>query len=157
MTALEQRLIAVLAERGETVAAAESLTGGLVTAALTSVPGASACVLGGVTAYATALKAALLGVDTGLLAARGAVDGTVAEQMASGIRRLAGADWGLATTGVAGPEAADGHAPGTVFVAVCGPDGAARHVRLALPGDREQVRAATVREVLALLQRCLGG
>lgn len=92
-----------LAGRGQSLAVAESLTGGLVAGALTAVPGASRVVRGSVTAYATEVKRELLGVDGALLAARGAVDGEVARQMASGARRVLGADWGLATTGVAAP------------------------------------------------------
>ncbi|MFD9904940.1 CinA family protein [Streptomyces sp. NPDC059063] len=108
-------------ERGETLAVAESLTGGLVAAEVTAVPGASRAFRGAVTAYATELKRDVLGVDGALLAARGAVDAEVALQMAAGARRLLGADWGVATTGVAGPEPQDGQPVGTVFVAVAGP------------------------------------
>lgn len=139
-----------LAARGQTVAVAESLTGGLVTAALTAVPGASACVVGGVTAYATAMKSALLGVSAERLDAVGPVDGEVAAEMAAGVRTLMGADWGVATTGVAGPTSQGDQPPGTVYIAVSGPSGT--QVRLlALTGDRAQIRAATVSAALALL------
>lgn len=139
-----------LAARGQTVAVAESLTGGLVTAALTAVPGASACVVGGVTAYATAMKSALLGVSAERLDAVGPVDGEVAAEMAAGVRTLMGADWGVATTGVAGPTSQGGQPPGTVYIAISGPSGT--QVRLlALTGDRAQIRAATVSAALALL------
>ncbi len=117
------RVLALLAERGQTLAVAESLTGGLVAAELTGVPGASAAFRGSVTAYATALKHELLGVDGKLLAERGAVDPEVASQMAAGVRARLGADWGIATTGVAGPDPQDGQPVGTVYVAVAGPDG----------------------------------
>jgi nicotinamide-nucleotide amidase len=106
-----------------TIAVAESLTGGQLAAALTSVPGASAVFRGSVTAYATDLKASILGVDTTLLAEHGAVHAEVARQMAEGVRRLCGADVGLATTGVAGPEPQDGQPVGTVYTAVATPDG----------------------------------
>ncbi|MFC8597967.1 CinA family protein [Isoptericola sp. NPDC057191] len=135
--------------RGWTVAAAESLTGGLVVAALVDVPGASAVVRGGVVAYATDLKASVLGVDPALLARRGPVDPDVAAQMAAGARRVLGSDVGLATTGVAGPDPQDGHPPGEVYVAVSTPAGD-RVRRLDLPGDRPAVRSAAVRAVLAL-------
>lgn len=94
-------VVRLLTVRGETLAVAESLTGGLVAAEITSVPGASKAFRGSVTAYATSLKHELLGVDADLLAARGAVDAQVAAQMAAGVRRALDADWGIATTGVA--------------------------------------------------------
>ncbi len=114
-------VLRLLRERGETLAVAESLTGGLVAAEVTAVPGASQAFRGSLTAYATELKRDVLGVDGGLLAARGAVDAEVAAQMATGVRTLLGADWGIATTGVAGPTPQDGQPVGTVFVAVAGP------------------------------------
>ncbi|MBF0686617.1 MAG: CinA family protein [Cellulomonas sp.] len=142
-------LLAALARRGWTLAVAESLTGGLVTATLVEVPGASAVLRGGVVAYATDLKHSVLGVDAGLLERRGAVDPDVASAMATGVRRRLGADVGLATTGVAGPDPQDGHAPGTVHVAVATP--ASVLVRsLELPGDRAAVRAAACACALAL-------
>lgn len=97
------RVLALLAERGHTLAAAESLTGGLVAAELTGVPGASAVFRGSVTAYATTLKHELLGVDASLLAERGAVDPEVALQMAAGVRDRLGADWGSRPPGSPGP------------------------------------------------------
>jgi nicotinamide-nucleotide amidase len=152
-------LVARLSALGQTVGCAESLTGGLVVARLVDTPGASAVVRGAVVAYATDLKAAVLGVDAALLAARGAVDAQVAEQMARGARRILGADWGVATTGVAGPEPQDGMPVGCVFVAVAGPgDGAVDVVtveRHDLQGDRSQVRAGAVDAVLDLLHRRL--
>lgn len=135
-------------ERGLTLATAESLTGGLVCGALTSVPGASIVVRGAVVAYATDRKAAVLGVPGDLLAERGAVDGDVATAMAEGVRRVMGADIGLATTGVAGPDPQDGHPVGTVFLAVSGP-GMDVVERLRLAGDRAVIREATVQAVLA--------
>jgi nicotinamide-nucleotide amidase len=143
-------LVATLIARGDTLAVAESLTGGALAAAVVDVPGASAAFRGGVVAYATELKHTLLGVDAGLLAAEGAVHPEVARQMADGVRGRLGATWGVATTGVAGPDPQDGRAPGTVYVAVTGP-GTGRVERLLLPGDRAEVRAATVRRALLLL------
>ncbi|MEU8519314.1 CinA family protein [Streptomyces sp. NBC_01216] len=145
------RVLELLAERGHTLAVAESLTGGLVAAELTSVPGASRSFLGSVTAYATALKRALLGVDGTLLAERGAVDPEVASQMATGVRHRLGADWGVSTTGVAGPGPQDGRPVGTVFVAVEGPAGAGKVVALRLNGDRAEIRRESVRGALTLL------
>lgn len=143
-------LVARLTAAGQTVAVAESLTGGLVAGALTEVVGASVVVRGGVLAYATDLKARVLGVDEVLLAQVGAVDADVAEQMAAGVRSLMGATFGLATTGVAGPDQADGKPVGTVYVAVAGPD-SSRVKALCLSGDRGQVRARSVLAVLELL------
>ena len=147
-------LVARLTAAGQTVAVGESLTGGLVTAALTDVVGASAVVRGGVLTYATDLKAQMLGVDEALLARAGAVDADVAEQMACGVRSLMAATYGLATTGVAGPDPADGKAVGTVYVAVAGP-GSSRVKALRLSGDRARIRADTVSAVLALLAEVL--
>lgn len=142
-------LIRSYAERGLTLAVAESLTGGLVVAELVSVPGASAVVRGGVVAYATGLKHDLLGVDAALLAAGGPIQAAVAEQMASGVRARLGADIGLATTGAAGPDPQDGHPPGEVFIAVASSTGV-RSLRLELGGDRDGVRRETVDAVLGL-------
>ena len=139
-TALRSRL---------TVAVAESLTGGRVAAALTAVPGASAVLRGSVTAYATDLKARVLGVDSNLLDRVGAVDGEVARQMAIGVRRLCGADVGIATTGVAGPSEQDGKPVGTVYVAVVGPDPDQVLITPArFAGDRPQIQAAAARLAL---------
>jgi nicotinamide-nucleotide amidase len=143
------RLLAAAAARGWTLGVAESLTGGLVTAALVSVPGASRVVRGGVVAYATDLKAELLGVDPDLLAERGAVDEAVAAQMAAGVRKAMSSDVGLATTGVAGPDPQDGQEPGVVFVAVSTPVASEVH-RLDLDGDRSQVIGDAARGVLEL-------
>ncbi|MCT4352568.1 CinA family protein [Streptomyces sp. Je 1-79] len=151
------RVLELLAERGQSLAAAESLTGGLVAAELTSVPGASMSFRGSVTAYATALKRDLLGVDGTLLTERGAVDPEVALQMAAGARVRLGADWGVATTGVAGPEPQDGQAVGTVYVAVAGPVGGGKVAALRLNGDRAEIRRESVRSVLELLADELSG
>ncbi|GCE76632.1 CinA family protein [Cellulomonas biazotea] len=142
-------LLDVLAARGWTLAVAESLTGGLVSATLVEVPGASAVLRGAVVAYATDLKGTLLGVDPALLDARGAVDPDVAAAMARGVRERLGADVGLATTGVAGPTPQDGHPPGTVHVAVV-TAGTVRVASLRLGGDRAAVRGGAVDAVLAL-------
>ncbi|MBB6434182.1 CinA family protein [Streptomyces candidus] len=144
-------VLAALRGRGETLAVAESLTGGLVAGELTGVPGASAVFRGSVTAYATELKRDLLGVVPGLLRERGAVDAEVARQMADGARRVLGADWGIATTGVAGPEPQDGKPVGTVFVAVAGPGGVRKVTELRLNGSRSDIRRESVRGVLELL------
>ncbi|MER6997132.1 CinA family protein [Streptomyces sp. NPDC000410] len=112
-----------LAAAGHTLAVAESLTAGRLSAVLADAPGASETFRGGVVAYATEVKASVLAVDERLLTAEGAVHRDVAGQMAQGVRRLMGASYGLATTGVAGPATQDGQEVGTLFVAVCGPLG----------------------------------
>ncbi|MFI5824499.1 CinA family protein [Streptomyces rishiriensis] len=157
-------VVRLLTVRRETLAVAESLTGGLVAAEVTAVPGASKVFRGSVTAYATELKHRLLGVDAGLLEARGAVDAQVAAQMAAGARKALGADWGVATTGVAGPDPQDGQPVGTVFVAVDGPAGpdsgsagGGKVEALRLNGDRAEIRRESVRSVLALLLTELAG
>jgi nicotinamide-nucleotide amidase len=147
--ALARRVVTALAGRGQTVAVAESLTGGLLAAALVEVPGASAVFRGGVVAYATDLKASLLGVPAGLLDRHGAVHPEVAAAMAGGVRTRLNATFGLATTGVAGPEPADGQPVGTVFIAVSSP-GALVPQGLRLAGDRATVRQQTV--VMSLKQ-----
>jgi PncC family amidohydrolase len=146
---LATEILRLLAENGETVAAAESLTGGLVAAALTDVPGSSKAFRGGVVAYATELKAELLGVDSDMLEDHGPVYAPVAAAMADGVRKLLGATVGVATAGVAGPDPADGFAPGTVHIAVSlAEDTVVR--TMALTGNRDEVRRLTVERVLGL-------
>ncbi len=145
-----------LRERGWTLAVAESLTGGLLSARVVDVPGASLVHRGAVVAYATELKATLLGVPDDLLARRGPVDPDVALRMAAGVRERLGADVGVATTGVAGPDEQDGKPPGTVHVAVVTPDAqAVRSWQLA--GDRALVRERTVEAALRLLRELADG
>ncbi|MTE23149.1 CinA family protein [Microbacterium sp. ZXX196] len=149
-----REVLGALGAHGWSIATAESLTGGLVCAALVDVPGASAHVRGGIVAYDTRVKRDALGVDAGLLAGRGAVDPDVAVAMARGVRSALAVDGsrcdvGVATTGVAGPDASEGKPAGTVFVAVVTPE--RESVRaLALPGDRAAVRGAAVRAALEL-------
>ena len=145
-----QDVVHALGARGETLAVAESLTGGALAAAVVAVPGASAVFRGGIVAYATDLKHALLGVDVELLVREGAVHPDVARQMADGARARLGATWAVATTGVAGPDPQDGRPPGLVFVAVTGPQTSLVE-RLALTGGRQAVRAETVSHALQVL------
>ena len=147
-------VVRLLTEVRMTVAVAESLTGGLLVAALIAVPGASRCVRGGVVAYATDLKATLLDVPRGLLEEHGAVHADVALAMARGVRERLGADYGIATTGVAGPDPQDAQPPGTFHVAVHGPAGG-QAVSASPLGEstREQVRVAARDAALSLLLR----
>jgi nicotinamide-nucleotide amidase len=143
-------LIATLRERAETVATAESLTAGLVTAALTSVPGSSAVVRGGVVVYATPLKTDLAGVDAAALAEHGPVHPLIAEMLAKGTRIACRASWGIGLTGVAGPDPQDGVEPGVVHLAVSGADGTSVRT-IEIDGNRHQVRAGAVRAAFDLL------
>lgn len=142
--------IAAAKAAGVTVATAESLTGGLVAAALTAVPGASDVFAGGVIAYDAEVKAGVLGVDRGLLAEKGPVSEDVALAMAEGVRVVMGADVGVATTGVAGPDPHGGKAPGTVCVAAVGGQGRASRT-LAIAGGRDEVRRRSVEEAIVVL------
>jgi len=139
-----------LVDRHETLATAESLTGGLVAATIVEIPGVSAVFRGGLVVYATELKHTLADVPEDLLAKGGPVDPDVALALAAGARERCGADWGLATTGVAGPEPQDGKPVGLVYVAVAGPAGATvRELRLS--GARAEIRGASVTAALELL------
>ncbi len=145
------RLIA----RNETVATAESCTGGLVSAALTDVPGSSAAVLGGAVAYANALKTHFAQVKPETLAAHGAVSAEVALELAQGIRGPTGASWGVSTTGIAGPTGGSEAKPvGTVFMAV---SNGVTHVveRHLFLGDRARIRRFASAAALDLLRRTL--
>jgi nicotinamide-nucleotide amidase len=144
----------LLVARGETLATAESLTGGLVAATLVQIPGISAVFRGGLVVYATELKARLAGVPEDLLAERGPVDPDVAVALARGARERCVADWGIATTGVAGPEPQDGKPVGLVYVAAAGPFGATVR-ELKLEGNRPVIRTESVTQVLRLLSASL--
>lgn len=148
-------VVARLTSRREKVALAESCTGGLLASLLTAVPGASAVLDLGVVAYANQVKTSLLGVDDGLLAAHGAVSEPVARALAEGVRRAAGATWGLGLTGIAGPGGGTAEKPiGTVHLALAGPRGTEAVARL-YRGDRDRVRRAAAFESLDLLLRAL--
>lgn len=163
-----RRIVAGLTERGWTIAAAESLTGGLLTAVLTEIPGSSAVVRGGFVVYATDLKHVLAGVDASLLATEGAVHPRVAAELATGARERCGAVLGLGLTGVAGPDPQDGRPTGTFHVALVGPDRHATPVVVTGAADdlaptdvdpvvsRARVRALAVRAALDLVTAAMG-
>lgn len=154
---LAGRVVSALSAAAATLGCAESLTAGLLAATVAEVPGASAVLRGGVVAYATDLKASVLGVPRAVLAAHGAVSGPCAEAMAAGAVRVCGSTYGLALTGVAGPEPQEGHPPGHVWLGLAGPDGASARL-LTLAGDRATVRAGAVEAALgALLAHLAGG
>lgn len=151
--ALAAEVHSLLLARRETLAVAESLTGGLLGATVTSVPGVSESFRGGVVAYATELKIELLGVPGDLLVTHGPVDPLVAAAMAAGVRSRLRATYGLATTGVAGPDSQDGHEPGEVYLGLAGGDPLRLlHRRVDLGGDRAAVRAGAVRAALVFLR-----
>jgi len=151
---LAELIVTLLTERGQTVAVAESLTGGLLAAALVEVPGASVVLRGGIVAYATDLKSALLGVPVSLLEHYGAVHADVASAMAEGVRKRLDATFGVATTGVAGPDPADGQPVGTVYIAASWQLSTV-YRGLSLAGGRRSIRDQAVQQSLLLLQGML--
>jgi len=155
---LAERVIRRCAADGLWLSTAESLTGGLVCAALTDVPGSSAVVSGGIVSYTVAAKSGVLGVDSELLDVVGPVHADTAAAMARATVARFGSDFGLSTTGVAGPGPHDGHQAGTVFIAVAASsdaDGPVVVRQLRLVGDRTAVRVGTVEAVLGLLASLL--
>jgi len=153
-------VIQMLTRAGETLAVAESLTGGGVMAALTSVPGASAVFRGGVVSYATPVKQLVLNVDADLIAREGVIHGDVAAQMAEGARKVTTFDdkpttWGIGTTGVAGPTSQDGKPVGMVFIGIVSPHGSQGLGPFKFPGSRERIREATIVEALWQLRHTL--
>ena len=155
-------VLALLRVSGKKLAIAESLTGGMLASEFIGVPGASDVVLGSITAYQTDLKAALLGVSPALLEAQGPIDAEVAAQMAQGVRAKLATGChvnpdvvvGIATTGVAGPEAQGEHNPGEVYIAVVGARGSKDDIRVSaldLIGDRQSIRRETTKAALVAL------
>ncbi len=151
---LEEVVGALLEAREATVAVAESCTGGLILGRLTSVPGSSAWVTGGVVAYDNAVKVQQLGVPQELLDAHGAVSEPVALAMAAGVRAALDTTYGLAVTGIAGPTGGTDDKPvGTVVIAAAGPGGEAVVITFRFPGDRAMVRQMSVQSALDMLRR----
>ena len=153
--AIAATLMATLTVRGDTLATAESITGGLLAGFLTGVPGASAVYLGGVVSYASAVKMDLLQIPDDVIETDGVVSARCAEAMASGLRKLIGTTYALSTTGVAGPESQEGKPVGTVYVGLSGPDGT-RSVALDLDGDRAEIRESTCAAAISELLSALG-
>ena len=142
---------------GSTLATAESLTGGRLAALLTDVPGSSEVFRGGVVAYATEVKIAVLGIAESTVERYGVVSPECASEMAQAVRRLTGSTYGLSTTGVAGPEPQEGKPVGTVYVGLAGPGGPAAAVALELVGDRTAIQQRTCLEALGCLVRSVQG
>ncbi len=147
---MESVVLDALRRRGLSLGLAESVTGGMVATRLTGVAGASEVLRGSIVSYASEVKFDLLGVDPGPV-----VSTRAAEQMATGARRVLGADVGLALTGVAGPAEQDGQPVGTLHIGIALPDGSVRSSTARLPGDREQMRQFAVITSLELLRRTL--
>ena len=149
------RAMYLLRERHETLATAESLTGGLLGGLITSVPGSSSMYLGGVVSYATEVKRKVLGVSRATLESHGVISAECAQEMAAGALKTLGATWAVSTTGVAGPEPQEERPVGTVYVAVAGP----RHdVRaLQIEGDRVTIRREACEQALIALIETVNG
>lgn len=156
-TTLEAHVLGLLKDRGQTLAVAESCTGGSLGARITNVPGASAVFLGGVISYANEIKERLLSVHPGVLMEHGAVSAETAKGMAEGAKGLIGADWALSITGVAGPGGGTEKKPtGLVYLGCSGPDGTVAEEHK-FRGNRENVRVRSVQMALVLLRRRLLG
>ncbi len=154
--AMEEVVGAMLRERGLTIAAAESCTGGLMLSRLTDVAGSSDYVVGGVVAYSNQVKSDLAGVPAELIRAHGAVSEAVAVALAEGIKASLGADVGVGITGIAGPGGGTPQKPvGTVAIAVVSPDGPARARRFVFPGGRAQVKFQSSQTALDIVRRVL--
>lgn len=152
---IEEHVLALLRARGLRVATAESCTGGLVAARLTSVPGASDVFAGGIVAYANEVKREQLGVPADVLAAHGAVSAETAAAMARGVRERLGADVAVSVTGVAGPGGGTPEKPvGLVYLHAEGRDGGVGR-ELSFPGDRDSIRARSAVGALHLVRRLL--
>lgn len=154
---LESVVLRILKEKGLTLAAAESCTGGLLQKRLTDIPGASKAFLGGAVTYSDKSKTALIGVPAELIEKEGAVSAAVAKAMADGIREKLGAEFGIGITGVAGPDSDErGNEVGTVFVSLSAID--VTYVReLHLGADRGRIRTAAANNGLDMLRRYLTG
>ena len=151
---LEEVLGTILRARGETVAAAESCTGGEIAHLLTTIPGASDYFLGSVTSYAVSVKENVLGVSPAVTDKFGVVSSEVAAAMAEGVRKVLGSDWAVATTGLAGKEGDGRNEGGTVWIAVAGPDGTVTEKKL-YHNDRQRNIERFSASALDLLRRCI--
>ena len=152
---VEELVLGLCRARGWTLATAESFTGGLVAGRLTSVPGSSDVVLGGIVAYANTVKERELGVPAAVLAEHGAVSPETAAAMAAGARARLGADVAISTTGIAGPGGATPEKPvGLAYLHVETPD-ASQGIEFSLPADRESIRTRSVVAALHLARRLL--
>ncbi|MFM8447518.1 MAG: CinA family protein [Candidatus Nanopelagicaceae bacterium] len=148
-----EQIIAYLSERGETISVAESLTAGGLANMLTSASGSSAVFVGGITAYRNEVKSTMLEVDPKIISEFTVVSEEVADAMAEGARKVFGTTWAISTTGAAGPDPLEGHAPGAVWISIRGPINQA--LQLNFEGGREQVRNGTISTAIGTFARIL--
>lgn len=149
-----EKIVQLLRDRHETITCAESITGGALTSALVSIPGASHVLRGSIVAYSSEIKIQELNVDSALIEEKGVVSEEVALAMATGVKKKFSANWAVALTGVAGPGASHGIPAGTVWLALLGP-GVQETVKLEMTGEREIVRRGAVESALGVLERIL--
>lgn len=149
-----EKIVQLLRDRHETITCAESITGGALTSALVSIPGASHVLRGSIVAYSSEIKIQELNVDSALIQEKGVVSEEVALAMATGVKNKFSANWAVALTGVAGPGASHGIPAGTVWLALLGP-GVQETVKLEMTGEREMVRRGAVESALGVLERIL--
>jgi nicotinamide-nucleotide amidase len=149
-----EKIVQLLRDRHETISCAESITGGALTSALVSIPGASHVLRGSIVAYSSEIKIQELNVDSALIEEKGVVSEEVALAMATGVKNKFSANWAVALTGVAGPGASHGIPAGTVWLALLGP-GVQETVKLEMTGEREMVRRGAVESALGVLERIL--
>ena len=146
-----EKTVALLKEKGLSVATAESCTGGMVSAFITSVSGVSEVFELGITSYSCRIKNEVLGVDGKVLDTLGAISEETAEQMAENVRLMAGSHIGVSVTGVAGPQSSEGHPVGYIFIAISGENGTKARLLNLKPEDRNEIRKETVAEVYNLI------
>jgi nicotinamide-nucleotide amidase len=152
--ALEAVVVKLLKRRKETLATAESCTGGLIADSITNVPGASEVFLAGYVTYANTSKTDTLNVDPKFIEKHGAVSEPIARAMAEGARTRAGSTYGLATTGIAGPSGGSGEKPiGTVYIALASAQSAAVVKKFFFPTDRKTFKQLATAAALDLLRR----
>jgi len=153
ITSAMKDVIASLKSRNETLSTAESITGGGLGYAITSVPGSSDIYVGGSIAYHSEVKQSHLGVSADLIKSKTVYSEEVAFAMAEGALKTFKTTWAIATTGVAGPDSSDGVIAGTVWVAIAGP--ITQSIQLSLDGERENIRSGTVASAIGTFARIL--
>jgi len=153
ITSAMKDVIVHLKQKNETLSTAESITGGGLGYAITSVPGSSEIYVGGSIAYHSEIKQSHLGVSSELIKSKTVYSEEVALEMAQGALKTFKTTWAIATTGVAGPDSSDGVSAGTVWVAIAGP--ITQSIQLALDGERENIRSGTVASAIGTFARIL--
>jgi len=151
---LSESLVKTLVHRGETITTAESITGGLISAAITDIPGASQVFLGGVVSYSNEMKKDELGISAADIKKVGVVSEAIAVAMALAIKNKMNSTWAISSTGVAGPGPSDGVPAGTVWIGIAGPK-IAQGIELSIAGKREIVRLGAVESALGAFERIL--